>query len=91
VILECGQYHSYWKYIHMMPEEVVTAAQELKAKKMIPIHWAKFSLALHAWKDPAVRVSAAAEKQNQEAYYPMIGEKLNLSAPKPTIKWWEAV
>jgi L-ascorbate metabolism protein UlaG (beta-lactamase superfamily) len=91
VILECGQYHAYWKYIHMMPEEVVTAAKELKAKKMIPIHWAKFSLALHAWKDPAVRISAAAEKQDQEAYYPMIGEKLNLATPETTPKWWETV
>ncbi|MBR2648581.1 MAG: MBL fold metallo-hydrolase [Sediminibacterium sp.] len=90
-ILECGQYHAYWKYIHMMPEEVVTAAKELKAKKMIPVHWAKFSLALHAWKDPAERVSAAAEKEGVEAYYPMIGDKLNLLAPEQTAKWWETV
>jgi L-ascorbate metabolism protein UlaG (beta-lactamase superfamily) len=90
-ILECGQYHAYWKYIHMMPEEVVTAAKELKAKKIIPIHWAKFSLALHSWKDPAIRVSAEAAKKDQESYYPMIGEKMNLVAPEPTPKWWETV
>jgi L-ascorbate metabolism protein UlaG (beta-lactamase superfamily) len=31
-ILENGQYDKNWKYIHMMPEEVVQAAEDLKAK-----------------------------------------------------------
>ena len=43
-ILEDGQYNKNWKYIHMMPEETVQAAIDLKAKKLLPVHWAKFSL-----------------------------------------------
>ncbi len=46
-ILECGQYNEYWKYIHMMPEEAVQATIDLNAKVLIPVHWSKFSLALH--------------------------------------------
>lgn len=38
-ILECGQYHPYWKYIHMLPEETAQAADDLNAKKFIPVHW----------------------------------------------------
>jgi L-ascorbate metabolism protein UlaG (beta-lactamase superfamily) len=42
-ILECGQYNRNWKYIHMMPEELPQAAIDLKAKKILPVHWSKFS------------------------------------------------
>ncbi len=37
-VLECGQYNDYWHYIHMMPDEVVQAALDLKAKKFLPVH-----------------------------------------------------
>lgn len=47
-ILECGQYNNAWRYIHMMPEQTVQAAIDLKAKILMPVHWAKFALALHA-------------------------------------------
>lgn len=87
-ILECGQYNEYWKYIHMMPEEVVTAAQDLKAKKLLPVHWGKFSLALHAWDEPIQRVTAAAKKQNMPIMTPMIGEKVSLSQEQVFTEWW---
>jgi len=58
-ILECGQYHPYWKYIHMLPEETALAADDLNAKKFIPVHWGKFRLSLHDWDEPVKRVTAA--------------------------------
>lgn len=89
-ILECGQYNEYWKYIHMMPEEVVTAAQDLGAKFLLPVHWSKFSLSLHAWDEPIKRATVAAEKQGMPLLTPMIGEKVNLNYPAiPFKKWWE--
>lgn len=91
-ILECGQYNEYWKYIHMMPEEVVTAAQELRARQLLPVHWAKFSLGLHAWDEPIQRVAVEAEKQHMPLLTPMIGEKVNLDDPAiPFKKWWEGL
>lgn len=90
-ILECGQYNEYWKYIHMMPEEVVTAAQDLKAKKLLPVHWAKFSLGLHAWDEPIRRVTAEAEKLHQPILTPMIGQKVELKQQQQFGKWWEGV
>lgn len=44
-LLECGQYNEDWLLIHMFPEEVVTAAQDLRAKTLLPVHWGKFALA----------------------------------------------
>lgn len=89
-ILECGQYHHNWKYIHMMPEEVVTAAQDLKAAKLIPVHWAKFALGQHAWNDPILRVVEEAKKRNQKIVHPMIGEEVNLTSNvnQEFKEWW---
>ena len=44
-ILECGQYNTMWRHIHMMPEETAQAAIDLKAKVLLPVHWEKFTLA----------------------------------------------
>ncbi|MCX6139423.1 MAG: MBL fold metallo-hydrolase, partial [Candidatus Kapabacteria bacterium] len=60
-ILECGQYNEYWRALHMMPEETAKAAVDLNATTLLPVHWAKFSLALHAWDDPIIRVLAEAK------------------------------
>lgn len=90
-ILECGQYNQNWRYIHMMPEELITASQELKAKKLLPVHWAKFALAQHAWDDSIIRVTAAAKQSGQEILHPMIGEKLNLKNPAAATEWWVGI
>jgi L-ascorbate metabolism protein UlaG (beta-lactamase superfamily) len=88
-ILECGQYNAYWKSIHMMPEETAIAAKELQAKLFMPVHNSKFNLALHPWKEPLAKVSAAAEKMDLAITTPMIGEPLVLGKHTPKIKWWE--
>ena len=90
-VLECGQYNEYWKYIHMMPEEVVQAALDLKAKAFVPVHWSKFSLALHAWDEPILRVVAESGKRNVPVITPMIGEEVNLKTNKIYENWWEKV
>ena len=88
-ILECGQYNTYWKYIHMMPEETVQAGIDLKARKILPVHWAKFSLSIHDWDEPIKRVTAEAAKKNISLIYPVIGEEVNLRDMGVFSKWWE--
>jgi L-ascorbate metabolism protein UlaG (beta-lactamase superfamily) len=90
-ILECGQYNPAWRYIHMMPEEVVTAAQQLGAKQLLPVHWAKFSLALHDWDEPINRVTAEAARLNFAIVTPLIGEKLPLDGAFVSKRWWEGI
>lgn len=91
VILENGQYNRHWKFIHMMPEETVQAAIDLQAKKLLPVHWGKFSLSLHAWDEPIIRLTAEAEKKAVTVVHPMIGEALYWKEVKPGVKWWEDV
>ena len=88
-ILECGQYNENWKYIHNLPEEAVQAAIDLKAGKILPVHWGKFSLSLHSWDEPIKRLVAEAEKKNLDVVHPMIGEKVDLDSTMQFQKWWE--
>lgn len=87
-ILECGQYGKDWPNIHMFPEEVATAAQELRAKTVLPVHWAKFSLANHAWTDPIERFTKRAAEQQLATTTPLIGEPVVVGDHYPTSRWW---
>lgn len=88
-ILENGQYDPAWKYIHMLPEEVVQAGEDLRAEWIIPVHWSKFSLSVHAWDDPIKRVVAEAKRKNRKLLHPMIGEAVDLDKPVAGKEWWE--
>jgi len=88
-VLECGQYGKHWPYIHMMPEQTVAAAQDLGARNLLPVHWAKFTLALHPWDEPIRRVTAAAERAGQRITTPRIGEPVVLDEQYPSDHWWE--
>jgi L-ascorbate metabolism protein UlaG (beta-lactamase superfamily) len=88
-ILECGQYGQNWPYIHMMPEQTVTAAQDLRATTLLPVHWAKFTLSLHPWDEPIRRVTAAAAKAGLPLTTPRIGEPVVVNRHYPADAWWE--
>ncbi|MCM0648012.1 MBL fold metallo-hydrolase [Clostridium swellfunianum] len=90
-LMECGQYSKYWKQSHMMPEEVVQAAIDLKAKKMIPAHWAKFTLSIHDWDEPIKRVLEESRKRNLPLLHPIIGEKVDINQTETTEEWWKKV
>ncbi len=88
-LLECGQYGAEWPYIHMKPEETATAAQDLRANILMPVHWGKFALAYHAWNEPIGKlVETAAEKELVLAT-PMIGQPVALGGKPPQQRWWE--
>ncbi|WP_443938952.1 MBL fold metallo-hydrolase [Pedobacter sp. MW01-1-1] len=88
-LLECGQYNAYWPNIHMFPEEVVEAAKDLKARVLMPVHWGKFTLAMHAWDDSVKRVTAEAARQNFPIATPKLGATWVVNSALPTEKWWE--
>lgn len=88
VMLEAGQYNKKWPLIHMMPEETVQAAKDLRAKVLLPIHWGKFVLALHPWNEPVKRVTASAKKLKQNVTTPVVGEVVHIGGIYPTKQWW---
>jgi L-ascorbate metabolism protein UlaG (beta-lactamase superfamily) len=88
-ILECGQYGKNWPFIHMLPEETVQAAVDLRAASLMPVHWGKFTLALHPWKEPVQRVVVAAAERGVPLATPVIGEPFQVGGPYPDTHWWE--
>lgn len=88
-ILEAGQYNTLWPYIHMMPEETVQAAVDLRAKQLLPVHWGKFKLSMHPWNEPVQRVLAKADAMSLPVCTPRIGEALWLNGTVQGEKWWD--
>jgi L-ascorbate metabolism protein UlaG (beta-lactamase superfamily) len=89
VMLECGQYDKQWPYIHMMPEETVQAGLDLKSGMLMPVHWGKFTLALHPWDEPIRRAAKAAKDLKAPMTTPIIGERLRLDSLTMGSKWWQ--
>jgi L-ascorbate metabolism protein UlaG (beta-lactamase superfamily) len=89
VMLECGQYSKDWPFIHMMPEETVQAAIDLRGRLLMPVHWGKFSLSLHPWNEPIRRVREAAFLQGMPITTPHIGEPVIPGEQMPGMTWWE--
>ena len=89
-MIECGQYNDLWSDIHMFPEETAQAAVDLEAKRMMPIHWGAFKLALHEWTDPVERVIKKAKELKVEIVVPQIGSEVNMKNPIiDEIQWWK--
>ncbi len=91
-IMENGQYDKDWKFIHLMPEDLVMAAKNLNAKRMITVHNSKYALGRHAWYEPLVNISKAAERDSLNLLTPMIGEPMYLNSSTQSFgKWWENI
>lgn len=92
-ILENGQYDYKWKYIHMLPEEVLKAASDLQTKRLFPVHSAKFKLANHEWKEPLEKITSL----NDSIFVvpiitPKIGSYIDLNNENQSFNyWWNSV
>jgi L-ascorbate metabolism protein UlaG (beta-lactamase superfamily) len=90
-LMECGQYDKRWTVNHMMPEETVNAHIDLRGESMLPIHWAAFTLAFHAWTEPIERAIIAAKAKGVRVITPLLGEKVVIGAKYPETAWWRAL
>jgi L-ascorbate metabolism protein UlaG (beta-lactamase superfamily) len=88
-LLECGQYDHRWPNIHMQPEQTALAAADLRAKRMLPIHWGAFQLAFHDWTDSVERVLLATKDSNTSVATPQLGETFVVKGTTyPHDLWW---
>ena len=88
-MLESGAYNEAWADIHMMPEETVQAHKDLRGNILLPIHWAKFNLALHPWQEPIQRLLNNAGDLSVEVVTPRIGESFYPEKEWPQFHWWD--
>ena len=88
--MECGQYNNLWPLVHMIPEETAQAGLDIKAKKMMPIHWGAFKLASHSWTDPVERLLKKSKGLKVDLVIPEIGEfiEIGLTDSAEIYPWW---
>lgn len=90
-ILENGQYNKAWQAIHMLPPEVLQAAKDLKARRILPVHSSKFALAQHPWDEPLKALTRLNSGHPIPLFTPRIGEPVALDHPVSFGRWWETI
>lgn len=91
-IMENGQYDSAWHLVHLLPEETIKGAQDLKARRILPVHNSKFVLARHSWDEPLKKLVVEGATYNIPVISPLIGETVNLNNTSQTfVEWWKGV
>ena len=90
-ILECGAYSEFWPDIHMFPEETAQAALDLSAAVLMPIHWGKFALGLHPWKESIERITKKAAELDLALLTPRIGRVVTTLDRSSSERWWDGL
>lgn len=90
-LMQIGAYGEGWPDIHMTPEQGVAAHLDVRGEVLIPLHWATFNLALHAWTEPADRVWREAKARGVRLAVPRPGETVDADDPPLVDGWWQAL
>lgn len=91
VMLEVGAFHPAWGDIHLGPDNALKAWQLLGGGPFLPIHWGTFSLAMHAWDQPAEALLAQAPALGVPLLMPRLGEAVQPAQAEGVTPWWRGV
>jgi len=90
-MLEVGAFHPAWGHIHLGPHHALEAWELLGRSAFLPVHWGTFSLAMHAWDEPAETLLALAPKLGVPLVMPQLGEPVEPSRVERPDPWWRSV
>ncbi|MEJ8840038.1 MBL fold metallo-hydrolase [Ramlibacter sp. AN1133] len=91
VMLEVGAFHPAWGDIHLGPKNALEAQRLLGGAPLLPIHWGTFSLAMHAWDEPAETLLELAPKLGAQLVMPRLGEAVEPAHAQAVEAWWRGV
>jgi L-ascorbate metabolism protein UlaG (beta-lactamase superfamily) len=91
VMLEVGGLHPSWGDMHLGPEKALEALSLLGGGPFLPIHWGTFSLAMHAWDQPAEVLFEQGPKAGAQLVMPRIGEPVEPAHAERVEPWWRVV
>jgi L-ascorbate metabolism protein UlaG (beta-lactamase superfamily) len=91
VMLEVGAYHPAWGDIHLGPANALEAWSLLGGGPFLPVHWGTFSLAMHAWDEPAETLLSLGEARGVPLVMPRLGEAVEPSRVDKVVPWWRGV
>lgn len=89
-IMKCGAYGDGWPDIHINGVQAVEGNVLLKGRRMLPVHWLTFDLALHPWQEPVLQAVETGAELGVEVITPQLGELVDLEDRVPTTRWWES-
>jgi len=90
-IMKCGAYGDGWPDIHINGVQAVEAHLLLKGRRMLPVHWLTFDLALHPWEEPVLQALESGAELGAEVITPQLGELIDLKGRVTTTRWWESM
>jgi L-ascorbate metabolism protein UlaG (beta-lactamase superfamily) len=91
VMLEVGAFHPAWGDIHLGPQNALEALQLLGGGAFLPVHWGTFSLAMHAWDQPAEVLLDQAPRQGVHLVMPQLGQAVEPGQVDSVTPWWRGV
>jgi L-ascorbate metabolism protein UlaG (beta-lactamase superfamily) len=91
VMLEVGAFHPAWGDIHLGPENALKALALLGGGTFLPVHWGTFSLAMHAWDQPAETLLKSSLPTGARLLMPRLGEPVEPAHDIRVEPWWRAV
>src|SRR5262245_42959470 len=91
VMLEVGGRHPAWGDMHLGPENALEALALLGGGPFLPVHWGTFSLATHAWDQPAETLLELGPKKDARLVMPRLGEPVEPAHAEGVQPWWRAV
>jgi L-ascorbate metabolism protein UlaG (beta-lactamase superfamily) len=91
VMLEVGAFHPAWGDIHLGPGNALKAHALLGGGAFLPVHWGTFSLAMHAWDEPAETLLKLAPATGAQLVMPRLGEPVEPAHADSVKPWWRGV
>lgn len=91
VMLEVGAYHPGWGDMHLGPQNALEALALLGGGAFLPVHWGTFSLAMHAWDQPAEALLQLSAKAGAQLLMPRLGEPIEPVRAREVQPWWRGV
>lgn len=85
--VEIDGWNPGWPNTHLFPEEVISVCKDINARKLLPVHWGVFDLALHPWDESIQKVAALAAADHIGLVTPMMGERI-VPGESVTRIWW---
>jgi L-ascorbate metabolism protein UlaG (beta-lactamase superfamily) len=91
VMLEVGGLHASWGDMHLGPKNALKALALLGGGPFLPVHWGTFSLAMHAWDEPAEVLLEQGAKAGVQLVMPRLGEPVEPTHVERVEPWWRGV
>jgi len=91
VMLEVGGLHPSWGDMHLGPANALKALALLGGGAFLPVHWGTFSLAMHAWDQPAEALFEIGPSAGLQLLMPRLGEPVEPAHANGVDPWWRGV